>query len=144
MILLLLILTNLIWVGYSLTEGIREGFYWNYENKSKKVCDFNVNPVFNLQRLLVTLVTGGFLVHILGHYSLLCLLSMVIMFPFFHNGTYYYTRNKLDDRFYPKRWSDESVTIPPYAPLMSYKKRTVLMCVGILFQVFTYVFLIMK
>ena len=144
MILLSLILTNIIWVGYSLTEGIREGFYWNYENKSKKVCDFNVNPVFNLQRLLITLVTGGFLVHILGHYSLFCLFSMVIMFPFFHNGTYYYTRNKLDDRFYPKRWSDESVTIPRYAPLMSYKKRTILMCVGILFQVFTYVFLIMK
>lgn len=142
MILLTLLITNIIWIGYSLTEGIMEGFYWNYENKSKRICEFNVNRIFNLQRLLILLLTGGFLVHTLGAYSLLCLLSMFLIFPFFHNGTYYYTRNKLDSNFYPKRWTDESKTFPPFSLLTTYKRRTIAMSIGILSQIFIYLFLL--
>ena len=142
MVLITLIIMNLIWIGYSLTEGIREGFYWHYENISKKVCDFDVNPVFNLQRALVLLISGGFMVHILGWYSLLSLLSMVLMFSFFHNGTYYYTRNKLSGKTYEKGWKDESRTFPPFTPLMTYNKRTIAMGIGILAQVFIYLFLL--
>ena len=142
MVLITLIIMNLIWIGYSLTEGIREGFYWHYENISKKVCDFDVNPVFNLQRALVLLISGGFMVQILGWYSLLSLLSMVLMFSFFHNGTYYYTRNKLSGKIYEKGWKDESRTFPPFTPLMTYNKRTLAMGIGILAQVFIYLFLL--
>jgi hypothetical protein len=142
MVLITLIIMNLIWVGYSLTEGIREGFYWHYENISKKVCDFDINPVFNLQRALVLLISGGFMVQILGWYSLLSLLSMILMFSFFHNGTYYYTRNKLSGKIYEKGWKDESRTFPPFTPLMTYNKRTLAMGIGILAQVFIYLFLL--
>lgn len=142
MILTTLILTNLIWVGYALTEGIREGFYWHYENNSRRVCDFDINPVFNLQRLLVLIVTGGFMVHTIGWFSLFSLACMVSMFSFFHNGTYYYTRNKLDGRSYPRKWMDESKTFPPFTALTTYSKRTLAMSVGILAQVFIYLFLL--
>lgn len=142
MVLTTLVLMNLLWVAYSLTEGIREGFYWHYENKSKRVCDFDVNPMFHLQRILVLILTGGFMVHTLGWYSLLSLLSITLMFSFFHNGSYYYTRNKLDKEVYTKRWKDESRTFPPLSILMSYNKRTITMCLGILSQVFIYLFLL--
>lgn len=142
MVLLTLILTNIIWVGYSLTEGVREGFYWHYENKSKRVCDFDVNPIFNLQRFLVLLLAGGFLVHALGHFSILNLVCMFLIFPFFHNGTYYSTRNKLDSSVYSKRWTDESKTFPPFSGLTSYTKRTIAMSIGILAQIFIYLFLL--
>ena len=142
MVLLTLIIMNLIWIGYSLTEGIREGFYWHYENISRKVCDFDINPVFNLQRALVLLISGGFMVQILGWYSLFSLLSMILMFSFFHNGTYYYTRNKLSGKTYEKGWKDESRTFPPFTPLMTYNKRTIAMSIGILAQVFIYLFLL--
>ena len=88
MVLITLLITNLIWIAYSLTEGVREGFYWHYENNSKRVCNFNINPIFNLQRSLVLLITGGFLAHTLGLFSLLSLIGMILIFPFFHNGTY--------------------------------------------------------
>ena len=142
MVLITLIIMNLIWIGYSLTEGIREGFYWHYENISRKVCDFNINPIFNLQRSLVLLISGGFMVYNLGWYSLLSLLCMVLMFSFFHNGTYYYTRNKLSGKIYEKGWKDESRTFPPFTPLMTYNKRTIAMGIGILAQVFIYLFLL--
>ena len=86
MILITLILTNLIWVGYALTEGVREGFYWHYENNSRRVCDFDINPIFNLQRVLVMLITGGFMVHTLGWFSLLCLVCIFLMFNFFQQN----------------------------------------------------------
>lgn len=142
MILLTLLLVNALWIGYALTEGMREGFYWHYENKSKKVCDFNVNPIFNLQRALVLILTGGYLLHTMDMYSILNLICMVLMFPFFHNGTYYYTRYKLDNSMYQKKWTDESKTLPALSALTTYNKRTILMSVGILAQIFIYLFLL--
>lgn len=142
MIIITLIAINLLWILYSLTEGAREGFYWYYENKSKRICDFNVNPMFHLQRVLVLILTGGFMVHTLGWYSLLTLISMILMFSFFHNGCYYYTRNKLDKNKYEKGWNDESKSIPALSILMTYNSRVVAMCIGILTQVFIYLFLL--
>lgn len=136
-----LILTNLIWIGYSLTEGIREGFYWHYENNSKRVCDFDINPIFNLQRVLVMIITAGFMVHTLGWFSLLSLVCMFLIFNFFHNGTYYYTRNRLDGS-YPKKWKDESKIFPKFTPLSTYNKRTIGMTIGFLAQIFIYLFLL--
>lgn len=142
MILLTIILMNILWIGYSLTEGIREGFYWHYENKSKKFCDFDVNPMFHLQRILILFISGGFMVHTLGWYSLLNLASMMLMFMYFHNGSYYCTRNKLDSNVYYEGWKDESKTSPKLSVLTKYSYRTVFMCVGVLFQIFIYLFLL--
>lgn len=142
MILITLLLTNILWITYSLTEGVSEGFYWHCENRSKSVCEFNVNRIFNLQRLSVLILAGGFLAYAIGSHSLFCILGMVLIFPFFHNGTYYYTRNKLDSNFYPKRWTDESVTFPTFSILTTYKKRTIAMSIGILSQIFIYLFLL--
>ena len=58
MVLITLLITNLIWIIYSLTEGVREGFYWNYENQSKRACQFDINPIFNSQRITVLILIG--------------------------------------------------------------------------------------
>ena len=143
MTLITLLITNLIWIFYSLTEGVREGFYWNYENKSKRVCEFDINKVYTLQRSFVLTLVGGFLVHALGWFSLISLACMVVMFSFFHNGTYYYTRNKLQPGLYSKGWSDESRTFPPFwTGLCKYNTRTIAMIVGLAVQVFVYLFLL--
>jgi hypothetical protein len=142
MVLITLLITNLIWIAYSLSEGVREGFYWHYENNSKRVCNFNINPIFNLQRALVLSIIGGFLFYTIGSFSLLSLVGMFLIFPFFHNGSYYQTRNKLDERFYPKRWMAESRTFPPFTSLISYNKRSIAMILGISSQVFIYLFLL--
>lgn len=142
MILTTLIIMNILWIIYSITEGIREGFYWHYENQSKKVCDFDVNPIFHIQRILVLLISSKFMVHTLGWYSVLSILCMVLMFSFFHNGAYYYTRNKLQKDLYTKGWKDESKTPPILTGLITYSKRTILMSIGFLAQVFIYLFLL--
>jgi len=143
MIIITLLLANLIWIAYSMMDGFREGFYWHYRNNSRRTCEFEINRIFSLQRSLVILLIAGFLVHTLGWYSLISTVSMVMLFSYFHNGTYYLTRNKLDDKMYPMKWKDESKTLPVfYSGLMRYNKRTVLMVLGLLIQIFVYIFLL--
>lgn len=143
MIIITLLLANLIWITYSMMDGFREGFYWHYRNNSRRTCEFEINRIFSLQRSLVILLIAGFLVHTLGWYSLISTVSMVMLFSYFHNGTYYLTRNKLDDKMYPMKWKDESKTLPVfYSGLMRYNKRTVLMVLGLLIQIFVYIFLL--
>ena len=143
MIMITLLLTNLIWIAYSMIDGFREGFYWHYRNNSRRTCEFEINRIFSLQRSLVILLIAGFLVHTLGWFSLISTISMIMLFSYFHNGTYYLTRNKLDDKMYPMRWKDESRTRPVfYSGLMKYNKRTVLMILGLVIQIFVYIFLL--
>lgn len=143
MIMITLLLTNLIWIAYSMIDGFREGFYWHYRNNSRRTCEFEINRIFSLQRSLVILLIAGFLVHTLGWFSLISTISMIMLFSYFHNGTYYLTRNKLDDKMYPMRWKDESRTLPVfYSGLMKYNKRTVLMILGLVIQIFVYIFLL--
>ena len=143
MIIITLLLTNLIWIAYSMIDGFREGFYWHYRNNSRRTCEFEINRIFSLQRSLVILLIAGFLVYTLGWFSLISTISMIMLFSYFHNGTYYLTRNKLDDKMYPMRWKDESRTLPVfYSGLMKYNKRTVLMVLGLLIQIFVYIFLL--
>jgi hypothetical protein len=143
MIIITLLLTNLIWIAYSMIDGFREGFYWHYRNNSRRTCEFEINRIFSLQRSLVILLIAGFLVYTLGWFSLISTISMIMLFSYFHNGTYYLTRNKLDDKMYPMRWKDESRTLPVfYSGLMKYNKRTVLMILGLLIQIFVYIFLL--
>ena len=143
MIIITLLLANLIWIAYSMIDGFREGFYWHYRNNSRRTCEFEINRIFSLQRSLVILLIAGFLVYTLGWFSLISTISMIMLFSYFHNGTYYLTRNKLDDKMYPMRWKDESRTLPVfYSGLMKYNKRTVLMVLGLLIQIFVYIFLL--
>ena len=85
MIMITLLLTNLIWIAYSMIDGFREGFYWHYRNNSRRTCEFEINRIFSLQRSLVILLIAGFLVHTLGWFSLISTISMIMLFSYFHN-----------------------------------------------------------
>jgi hypothetical protein len=134
---------NIVWILYSLTEGFRDGFYWHFENLSKKECDFDINPVFNFQRGLVLTIISILSFSVLGLFSVINAISLILMFSFFHNGSYYLIRNKLSEDKYPKKWRDESKTFPKYSSfLFSYNKRVIFVILGISLQIFFYIFLL--
>lgn len=138
-----LIILNVIWVAYSILEGFREGFFWHFKTNSRRECKFEIHPIFSLQRSFVLSILGICLYHTIGIYSIISILSMMLIFSFFHNGTYYYTRNKLDDKVYPLRWTAQSTTSTAImTKIMTYRNRTIFMILGVLAQVFTYIFLI--
>lgn len=138
-----LILANILWILYSTLEGLREGFYWHFKSNSRRDCTFEIHPIFALQRGLVLLSIGGFLYYTIGLYSITSIINMALMFSFFHNGTYYYTRNKLDERLYPLKWKDQSSTsTAKLTKIMTYRNRMIFMALGVISEVFIYIFLI--
>lgn len=139
----ILIAINLIWIAYSLLEGLREGFYWHFKVNSRRECKFEIHPIFSLQRGLVLSIMCGLMFYTFGWYSVINTVSMMLMFSFFHNGSYYCTRHKLDDKLYPKEWRDQSTTsTAKMTKIMTYRNRTIFMLIGLTAQIFTYIFLI--
>lgn len=133
---------NIAWILYSILEGLREGFYWHFKSNSRRDCDFEIHPIFSLQRGIVLTLIGILLYTFIGWQSIISVLSMMLMFSFFHNGTYYCTRHKLDKSLYPKGWSDQSTTsTAKMTKIMTYRNRTIFMILGVLAQVFMFLFL---
>lgn len=89
-------LSSALWIIYSCLEGIREGYYWNLYPSYK----INIHTLFFIQRALVLM-----LVSLLNP---VVIISLSLMFSFFHNGSYYTMRNRLNDKVYPKKWFDQS------------------------------------
>lgn len=140
---MILIITNIIWILYSLVEGLREGFYWHFKSNSKREFKFEIHPIFAFQRSLVLLTIALILAHTIGFYSLICVAALMLVFSFFHNGSYYYTRNKLDNNVYQLRWKDQSTTsTAKMTKIMTYRNRTLFMLIGLVTEVFIYIFLI--
>jgi len=136
-----LIITNLIWVIYSMIEGLREGFFWHFKANTKRDCQFELHPIFAFQRSIVLSLIGLLLFNSIGLYSIPTILSMMLIFSFFHNGTYYVTRNKLDNNIYKLGWIDQSTTsTAKMTKIMNYRNRTIFMIIGVLLQVFMYLF----
>lgn len=133
---------NIAWILYSMLEGLREGFYWHFKTNSRRDCNFEIHPIFSLQRGVVLTLIGILLYTFIGWQSIISVVSMMLIFSFFHNGTYYCTRHKLDDRLYVKGWSDQSTTsTAKMTKIMTYRNRTIFMILGMLAQVFMLLFL---
>lgn len=102
---------TLLWITYSLFEGIREGFYFHNRANSARQDNFEIHPLFFIQRSIVLILIFVPINIQFGMYnSLLFILVQIFTFSFFHDGIYYVTRNNLDKKLYAKRWFDSSKT----------------------------------
>lgn len=137
------LMVNLTWILYSMLEGMREGFYWHFKSNTTKDCQLEIHPIFSLQRGIVLILIVCILFASIGWYSIISVLSMMLIFSFFHNGTYYTTRNKLDKRIYLLGWRDQSDTSTArMTKIMTYRNRTILMILGIVIESFVCLFFI--
>jgi Icc-related predicted phosphoesterase len=66
---------------------------------------------------MVLILIGLLLFNIIGWYSIISVISMMLIFSFFHNGTYYTTRNKLDNMWSKIPEESDILVIhgPPYS-----------------------------
>lgn len=79
-----------------MSEGLREGFFIHYQNKSKRECSFNTKRIFNIQRGLVLLATGGVLAYTIGWMSIPFIIAQFFMFRYFHKIIFDQTIKKLE------------------------------------------------
>lgn len=129
-------IANLIWILYSMSEGLREGFFEHFKSKSKRNCEFNTKRIFNIQRFLVLLATGGLLTYTIGWVSIPFIIAQVLMFRYFHKIIFDQTIKKLSN----KNSIVETHEDLPILEVMD-KKKTPMILFGISLQIFIYMFL---
>ena len=101
----------LLWILFAVYEGKREAFYFSFKMKAalKQQQGFiNEHHMFMIQRMFVGVLT------VIACYtdwinSIAICLSLILCFPFFKDGMYYVTRQKLDN-LYMKGWLDQSLS----------------------------------
>lgn len=129
-------IANLIWILYSMSEGLREGFFEHFKNKSKRECAFNTKRILNIQRGLVLLATGGVLAYTLGWISIPFIIAQFFMFRYFHKIVFEHTLKKLDKKTTLDSEEKESIVLE-----VMDKEKTPMVLFGITIQIFIYLFL---
>lgn len=81
---------------FSALEGVREAYYFNAYPKQTK---YNIHILFNIQRAVV-------LVFITLYSWWVTVLTCAMLFPFIHDGMYYWTRHYLNPNIYRKGFID--------------------------------------
>lgn len=92
----------ILWCMYACLEGAREAYLFHNITVNKRV-GIHLHFQFTIQRLVV-------LVLIFLIYPSYWLISLPLVFPFFHNGIYYTERNHFDKSIYHKKWFAQSTT----------------------------------
>lgn len=124
-----LLLCNLVWVCYSLTEGIRCGLFDHLRDSWRNKIDFNFSKVLWFQRVLVLTSISLVMFWQVGAVALFFVLGQVLMFPFLHKLAHKCTKARLEE--YPP---DGNKKTPK-------KNKAPWAAVGITLQVFIYIFL---
>jgi len=136
---LIITMANLIWILYSMSEGIREGFFNYFKLLSKrkyKSEEIEINKLFNIQRFLVLLTTGGIMYWTIGLYFIPFMVCQLLMFRFFFRRTYDKTINHLKLKEILVKNEDENL------PKIMDKNKNDLVLFGISAQIFIYLFFI--
>jgi len=121
-----------------MSEGLREGFFEYFKNKSKRECNFNTKRIFNIQRGLVLLATGGVLAYTLGWISIPFIIAQFFMFRYFHKIIFDQTIKKLDikNSIIEKKEQEENLVLE-----VMDKEKTPMVLFGLGIQMFIYLFL---
>lgn len=131
----IILLISFLW---AYLEGKREAQYFHYKwslPNPTKIKDEHVH--FTLQRSLYVIISSllGFLIFN-WWVGILTFISISLSFSFFHNGSYYLRRNQMNNKIYSLKWKDESTTTTAKMSL-NYKKRLLLLIVGIIISITT-------
>ena len=136
------IITILIatWAIFSFQVGFREARYYYCKNEPHPSLKKDEHGLFTIHRIMVFiphLIAFILIRHDLIHQSWWMLViegclftaACILVFPFFHDGSYYTERNNLDPDVYSKRWMDfnDSTAIFDF----TFMQRTVMFIMGV-------------
>jgi hypothetical protein len=95
---ILIILSNLIWALYALSEGLKDGTYEFYRDHSKVIANFNYKKMSFIQRLLVLSATSSLLAIGLGWLSIFFILCQIVLFKYFYFISYECSLRKVHNK----------------------------------------------
>lgn len=128
-------LVNLLWIVYSMSEGIRESFFDYYQGLNKRKCSFNIKRMFLIQRLLFLSLSIIVMSYTLGLLSIPIALGQMCMFKYFHKISYDLSSTKLN--------SEVNEGVEEFSILKKMNKhKNPLLFFGISLQIFIYIFIL--
>lgn len=130
---IIITITNLIWIFYSMSEGLKEAIFENFKSKSKRYCRFDNKKISNLQRLLVLLSINSILIYVIGWLSIPLIISQIFMFRYFHKIIFKETIHKFNIEDGNKR---ELILLR-----FLDKRKSTMVLIGIFVQIFIYFFI---
>lgn len=123
----------ILWIVFALISGILEGILFHKKKANIIWCGQDIHVWFTLLRAIVALQLNLFVFLSTRDMRIVITtgLSFIMIFPFFHDGMYYVTRELLKKGTYPKTWLDSSWRDQTSA-LFSFdsKERIALLLVG--------------
>ncbi len=93
----------ILWCLFACLNGYIQAYHFHYRESSTNNDAYNEHLLFTIHRLCVLIPIG----YILVDWRLI--LSIIPMFTMWHDGVYYFQRNRLD-KSYPKGFWDQSTT----------------------------------
>ncbi len=127
MILLFILLGFCLW---STLEGSRDGVLEN--SRAGELNRVNLHPLFTIERVLVGMLVWAYVNTFKGVYETsIYTISLGMVFSWFHNGAYYWTRRRLNPKVYTKGWTDTSLTSKALIEL-NFAERTLIAAIGII------------
>lgn len=117
------IVITLLWTIFAVLEGTREAHYYDAAVKMDKLHS-NIHWMYLVQRSIVLFVIG------ITMCTAVLPISLALIFPYIHDGSYYAQRNDLNKDVYRKRFKAESTTSTAFFEF-TYKERIVLSITGI-------------
>lgn len=104
------------WAVYAQYEGIREAYYWDAKNRLPfRKLPIDEHFLWTCQRsavFILAIYTVTLKINDLSLFYLVILsgVSLMLTFPFIHDGFMYKWRSILNNRVYPKGFWDQSTT----------------------------------
>jgi len=128
---------------YSVFSGIKDGVLWG--RKGADSFKIDEHKIFYGERasisiLIVLIALGWWLKFLIPLDLILCEICYLISFPFFHNSSYYESRNKIDNA-YRGYWSDSTTSTAEWN--FNFKTRVILFIFSLLilitYEIFKYI-----
>lgn len=108
---------------FAIFEGSKEAHYFHYRWKSPMNFIRNEHTPFTILRAIVAIYATVIPILLAKWYGTITIVALACVFPFFHDGAYFYIRNKLDKSVFVKKWMDPSksrcahITLNPWVKL---------------------------
>ncbi len=124
MVLLLAILAVLV---FYVTKSVAEGYYFHAKAKAKTQYEKYQHVVLTIIRIPV------WVLFLLLTENIILTAGLILIFPFIHDGLYYYTRNKLNPFVYTEGfWDDPNPKSSNAIMDFTLLQRTLLAVAGII------------
>jgi len=131
---LIITLSNILWILYSMTEGIREGFFDYYQGLYKRKCTFTIKKISTVQRIAFLFLLTAISFYFIQELSILIAVGQIFMFRYFHKLLYEIVSKKLNTEIEEDKEESKVLRI-----LNKYKKC--LFFIGVSLQIIMYIYL---